>query len=62
MSSSSLKHQTIAGYISEYATARHMSILRAVQSEMCREFIKVRLNRDKSQLSEQEEGSEICSD
>lgn len=62
MSSSSLKHQTITGYVSEYATAHHISILRAVQSEMCREFIKVRLNRDESQLSEQKEGRELCLD
>lgn len=62
MSSSSLKHQTIDGYVSEYANLHNISPLQAIQTAMCKEFIKMRHDEENSPLSAQDEGSKLCSD
>ena len=62
MSSSSLKHQTIDGYVSEYANLHNISPFQAIQTAMCKEFIKMRQKEEKSRLSAQKEGRKPCLD
>lgn len=42
--SSSLREQSVCGYVSEYAHKHNCSPLWAIQSAICREFIKMRKN------------------
>lgn len=50
--SSSLKKQTVGGYVSEYANKHKCSSLQAIQSAMCKEFIKMRKNEENSHVTE----------
>lgn len=43
---SSIKHQTVDGYISEMANERGVSPFQAIQTAMAKEFIKYAKERD----------------
>lgn len=55
--SSSLKEQTVDGYVSEYANKHGCSPLQAIQSAMCKEFIKMRKNEENSHATENKGGN-----
>ena len=40
--SSSIKSQTVEGYVEEIANSRHISVIRAMQLAVVKEFIKMK--------------------